>query len=789
MDFQSKKIMPRFSLVVLLMSIAGICALGKAIYTMTIGRERWVSMKSILVKEGRTLPAKRGNILAADGSILAASLPEYKIFIDFMSSEKDSLAKIKDQKLRDSILTHKVDTICEVMHEVFPDIIPDSLKAHLLRGRKLERRYWPVYVNKVTKLKLGPYQNRQISYIEYSKIRTLPLFNRKSSTTFLKVDLRRRPYGEMANRTIGYFKDSARYGLELAFDSILRGKPGLYHRHKVMDSYIDIVDQQAEDGYDIQTTLDVGLQQIVEKALRRQLDENVCTSALCVLMEVETGDVKAICNLTRHADGSHHEDTPLAITDLYEPGAVFKPQSFLVAFDDGKISMNNHVDTGNGIYKFGRAAMKDHNWKNGGYGVLSVPMIIANSSNIGVSRLIDSNYGGNPRAFVDGLYRIGSAEDLQVPIPGYQKPRIRRPGEGRYWARTTLPWMSIGYEVQVTPINTVTMYNGIANNGRLMRPRFVKAIMRDGVVVRELPPVVLREHMAKPEAIRNIQICLETVVTDGVGKKARSKRFGVAGKTGTAQVHRGGHKTNELFVTFVGYFPTSKPKYSCIVCVRKSGPAGGGLNCAPVFREVAETVMSLDSVADYTSTRDTTAHAKAVHIAGNMRSTDRLMAMLSMPQAPLAAGSSAWGTYEYLNGHAVATPATATPDSIMPNVMGYGLRDAMVRLEQMGLRVKCQGSGRVAAQSVHAGDKVKRGTTVTLTLEQPKHKGKKPAAPKPAPKPAAPDTTTAKPGAKPEAKPQKPETKPKNKAEAKPKAKSENKPKAKPTEQKKKKKS
>lgn len=718
MNFQSKKTMPRYFLVVLMLTLAGVAAVGKAIYTMTIDREKWLTMSKIPVKLGRPLYAKRGNILAANGEILAASLPQYELRLDYMTSETDSLQRVRDQYRRDTALYNNIDTICAGMHRIFPDIIPSKLKAHLLEGRKKKSKYWPVYVNDVTTLSLKKHENRVISYVDYSKVIKLPLFKYVSSLNPIKIDMRTRPYGSLASCTIGKFKDSARYGLELYYDSILRGHNGEYHYQKVMDRGLPIIDSPVEDGLDIQTTLDVNMQQIVEQTLSEKLTEINAFSGVCILMEVATGDIKAMSSLSRHKDGTFHEDRALAVTDLYEPGSVFKPQSFLVGFDDGLIKITDHVDVGGGIYMFGTRPMKDHNWRSGGYGMLTAEEIIGNSSNVGVSVLVNRAYHDNPRKFVDGLYRIGSAEDLKIPIPGYQKPRIRRPGEGNYWSNTTLPWMSIGYETQITPINTLNFYNGIANNGRMVRPRLVKAFLRNGEVVKEFPVEVLREHMARPEAVSDVQKCLRYVTTLGVGKAAASKLFPVAGKTGTAQIWTGGGRTSEYFITFAGYFPYDKPLYSCIVCIRKTAPASGGTMCGPVFRKVAEAVMARNHVNDYTEARDTAHTAQAFNSYGNMTTLSRLFQEMGLPCNQEYAGSSeaVWGE-AVCNSGGTEYRHTNNTANIVPDVVGYGLRDAVARLEDMGLRVKCKGVGRVKLQSLSAGHKFKRGETITLTLE------------------------------------------------------------------------
>lgn len=718
MNFQSEKTSKRYGCIVFLMILVALAALSKAIYTMTFDRERWIRMSELLVRQDRPLPAKRGNILAADGQILAASLPEYQIYVDFMSYERDEDQRAKDQKRRDALLNDTcLDAACAGMHRIFPDIDPARLKAHLKEGRRLKSHYWPVYTSDVTRLPLRPGRNRLITYVEYSAVRQLPLFRVNSSVNFVKTDMRKRPFGDMACRTIGDFKDTARYGLELTFDSLLAGRPGRFHYQKVLNRKVPVVDEPAIDGCDVVTTLDVSMQQIVEQALGEKLKEINAVSGVCILMEVATGDVKAMSSLSRHEDGTYHEDRALAVTDLYEPGSVFKPQSFLVAFDDGMIKMTDAVNVGGGIYNFGERKMKDHNWRSGGYGVLTVPEIIGKSSNVGVSVLINEHYHDNPGKFVDGLYRIGSAEDLHFPLPGYMRPRIRRPGQGAYWSATTLPWMSIGYETQVTPINTLNFYNGIANNGRLLCPRLVKEVVRDGEVVKEYPVKVLREHMARPEAVKHIQECLEYVTTRGVGKAANSRYFPVAGKTGTAQIWGGSGRTSEYFITFAGYFPADKPRYSCIVCIRKPAPASGGGMCGPVFKRVAEAIMARNSMENYTAARDTTGQRSNFVCPGDLRATARLIASLGLPEPGRMSESNRpmWGTLQLQSGRVTMVPAQAVSECV-PDVIGYGLRDAICRLEELGLRVKATGVGRVKAQSLPYGHTIRRGETITLTL-------------------------------------------------------------------------
>ena len=718
--FPSKDIIPRYVAIVVFCAIAGLVILGKAAYIMFVEHDYWLTVSAKYESNYKVLPATRGNILAADGQVLATSLPEYRIYLDPMTWERDSLRAIKDQHFRDSILTHCLDSIVVGMHRIVPGIEPDKVRRRILEGRKKKSHNISLY-------------NRRVTYIQLTELKKLPLFRLSSARGgFYTEEFRRRknPFGRLAARTIGTLRsdnDSALSGLELAFDKELSGIPGIYHRQKVSNRYLNVIDTMATDGCDVVTTLDVALQDITEKTLGDQLRRLEAKAGMCILMEVATGDVKAISSLSRLKDGTYAEIEPRALTNMMEPGSVFKPMSFMVAMDDGKITMSSTCDTGCGVREMHGRKMRDSNWRKGGDGVLSVPEIIKKSSNVGVSTLIDNAYQSNPDQFVDGLYRIGIAENLHIPIPGYRVPRIRhRRDNPDRWYGTTLPWMSIGYETQIPPISTLTFYNGVANGGKLIRPRFVTAIKRGDEVVQEFPVSVIREKMCKDETLRNIQLCLEGVVgkNSGTGKMAYSRHFKVAGKTGTAQIWSKAGFASDYLVSFAGYFPADAPRYSMIVCIEKGAPAYGGLHCCPVFKKVAETVMARDLNTNYTAAMDSTdfRHALPTMLPGNLEALNTVLDGFSIPHTDRIAhvDGMAWGCN---TGGTARAELTSEPRRAgMPGLTGYGLRDAVYRLERMGLRVKVRGVGRVVRQNVKPGTAVRKGTRVELLLStDPKH--------------------------------------------------------------------
>lgn len=703
----------RYCVVLALFVFASLIILVKTAYIMFVQHDYWMAVSTKFESRFKPLAATRGNILSADGQVLATSLPEYRIYLDPMSWEPDSARRVKDQIVRDSILTTKMDSMLTGMKRIIPDLDIEKTRTAILKGRAQQKHNISLYPKRVT-------------YIQLTELKKVPLLNLpigKSGFTTEEFRRRKNPYGRLAIRTIGNLRsenDEALNGLELAFDSVLSGKPGVCHRQKVANRYINLVDTPAVDGCDVVTTIDVSMQDLTEKVLGNQLRAIGARAGMCILMEVQTGNVKAMSSLSRLENGNYAEIDPRAVTNMMEPGSVFKPMSFMVAMDDGKINMNTTCNTGNGIREMHGRKMRDSDWRKGGNGVLTVPEIIKKSSNVGVSTLIDNAYASNPDQFVSGLQRIGIMEDLHIPIPGYKKPRIRyRRDNPDRWYGTTLPWMSIGYETQIPPISTLTFYNGVANGGKLVAPRFVTEVRRGNEVVQEYPTVVLRERMCKPEVLRNIQICLEGVVgkNTGTGKLAYSKNFAIAGKTGTAQIwSKEGFASNYL-VSFAGYFPADRPRYSMIVCIEKGAPAYGGIHCCPVFKKVAEGVMAKNRKTDYKAAIDTTALRTVPPMMqnGNLVSLSQVLNELQVPHRNNYRTSEglAWGAPAH-QGTVMLNNETSSKG--LPSVIGYGLRDAVYRLERMGVKVKVTGMGRVVAQSLPAGTPIKPKMVVKIAL-------------------------------------------------------------------------
>ena len=715
--FDHKKVMPRFSAIAIVMSLLALAVIAKSFYIMTAKRDYWLKVAERQKKDSVTVKPNRGNILSCTGQLMASSLPEFKVFMDFKA------LKIANN---DSLWDAKQDSICLCLHKIFPERSIEEFKRNLTEGRAKESRHWAVY-------------DKRVDYNTFTEIKAIPVFRLKSNKGgfhWEEFNARTRTYGSLAGRTIGAMfgaKDTARFGLELSYDSILRGTNGIVHRRKVRDKFLNITDTPPIDGADIVTTIDVSMQDLAERSLIEELKEINANVGVAIVMDVPTGDIKAIVNMEKCFDGEYREIHNHAVSDLLEPGSVFKPASILVALDDGVVDTTYRVETAGGVWPMYGRDMKDHNWRKGGYGMLTLAQTLWYSSNIGVSRIIDDHYRNNPEKFVKGIYRTGLHDDLKIPLVGATSARIRMPhknSHGQYdnWAKTSLPWMSIGYETQVPPISTLTFYNTIANNGKMMRPRFVSKVVKDGETIMEFPPEVMRPQIAKEKSIKELQAILEQVVSVGLGRKAGSPNFKVAGKTGTAQVSKGagGYKaggTNYL-VSFAGYFPADNPRYSCIVCIQKSGlPASGGSMSGKVFHDIAEGIMAQSLKLDVKDATDSASVFVPDVKDGNILAADYVLTHLGIKtnvnwSGSYANGNPIWGRTEHAGSRSIRMiKEKQYSKRAVPDVSDMGARDAIFMMESRGIKTKIYGRGKVVKQTLAPGLPVKKGMVCAIYLE------------------------------------------------------------------------
>lgn len=738
-NYDNHKSMLRYAFVSAAMVLLAVAVIGKAGFIATVKKPYWDSVQAKVKRDSVIIPATRGNILSDGGQQLSCNLPEYRIYMDFVALQESKA----DTLWHDSVgnMTKEFNNIVKGLHQIFPSRSEADFREDLLRGYENRERHFPIW-------------KHRIDYTTYNKVKALPIFCLRSNKGGFheeKFMIRNRPYGQMAASIVGstYKEKGVPYsGLELAYDTTLSGTPGIIHRRKVLNSWISISDMSPVKGGDLVSTINVGIQDLAERALIKELKKDNAYTGVAIVMEVKTGDIKAMVSLDRDEDGEgyHESERNHAISDWLEPGSVFKTASIMVAIEDGYITdtARTVVDTGCGIMEMHGSKMRDHNWSHGGYGVINVPKILQVSSNIGVSYLIDKYYGSQPDKFVKGIHRTGLATNLNLPFPNYISPRIRIPHKdkrGKYtqsewvdkngnkhtsgWSNTALPWMSIGYETNVPPISTLTFYNAIANGGRMVKPRFVTRIEKDGQVVKEFPVEVIKEHICSDKTLGLMQDMLEKVVSVGLGKKAGSKAFRVAGKTGTAQkAHNGSYKSGitDYLLSFAGFFPYDDPKYSCIVCIQKSGlPASGGGMSGAVFHDIAEGIYAQNIKYDVTSAKDSSTVVIPGVKNGNILAADFVLTHLGLPidggwNGSYSDGNPIWGNVTTKTNEVKLAKASVVPNGYMPDVHGMGARDAVFLLEKRGVKVIVNGRGKVIRQSKEVGKKLNRGEKIQLDL-------------------------------------------------------------------------
>lgn len=663
----------------------------------------------------RPLEASRGNIFSADGNLMATSVPVFDIFFD-------------TQTVEEKIYATQFDTLCQQLAELLPRRNAAQWREYLNTARAEGKRYHPIAKN--------------ISLKDYRKMQQFAIFklgtNRGGIIAEKKIR-RARPYNELAGRMIGYVNENENLfvGIEGAYNEHLKGINGqqlvrrIHHGGWIPENSENNADPQ--DGKDVFTTFDVKLQDIVENALINTLTTNKAEMGCAILMDVETGYVRALANLKlNHETNQYEESYNFALAERYEPGSVFKIASMVVLLNNfPDMKLTDKVNIGTGPIKFSNRVMRDdHSFAKDG--ICTVQEVIEQSSNKGTAVLVTKSFMVHPEKYVDGLYALGLNKKVGTGIAGEAQPLIKHPTDktkdGRkIWSNVSLPWMSIGYEVNVTPMQLLTLYNAIANGGRMMKPQFVTEIRHGNQTIEKYDPVVLNEQIASPEAIDMLQTMLEGVVQRGTAKRQLADcPFPTAGKTGTAQYchPKLGYKYREPGVhhklyntTFVGYFPADKPRYSCIVVVNRArGPhwAAGSVS-APGFREIAEKVYALRlGIEDDQSSSATDNSVAAPAIV----SRNQALAYLNGIEANYIDYSidEEWVTVEESIDGSRKIRGAEINDKTIPNVVGMNVSDAVYLLEGMGIETRFNGQGVVTEQSLHAGDTVKGKSIMNLKL-------------------------------------------------------------------------
>ncbi|EAZ95577.1 cell division protein, penicillin-binding protein [Flavobacteria bacterium BAL38] len=659
MAIEDKKISNRMYFVAVMFFIMAVFVLIK------LNNIQWVDGKYYrqLAKERTvknfTIPANKGNVYAADGSLLATSIPEYTIYFDAVAPS-DEHFKENIKGLSDSLA-------------VMLGKNAGFYQAKLQKARANKSRY--VFIAK------------KMSYTEQMRLKSFPLFNKGANKGGLIIEqkiVREHPIGLVAKRTIGYERsDEDGKGLEFAFRNYLNGKNGHRMMQKIAKNQwkpiSDLNEKEPQDGYDIISTIDVYIQDIAHHALLKQLEFYSADHGCVVVMETKTGNIKAISNLGRANDGSYYETQNYAIAESHEPGSTFKLMDLIAVLDDKKADTSTVYDSKGGEIEYYKRRVRDSH--KGGYGKISLAKGFEVSSNTVLVQSVYESYKDNPKQFVDRINSYGLNKPLGLPIKGEGKPFIPQPGTSG-WSGVALPWMAFGYGVSVTPLQTLTLYNAVANNGVMVKPIFVSEIKEWNKTIKKYNTEIINPKICSDETLRKVHKVLENVVKRGTGSKLYSKDFSMAGKTGTAQVNYKDKSKLYYASSFVGYFPADQPKYSCIVVVHKPNVAAGyyGADVAgPVFKRIAQKIFT-----DSPSTN----HVKNIN-------------------AKVASQEENYSKYY---------KAVENESNLIPNVKGMDGMDAVALLENLGLKVKVIGIGRVKTQSLTSGQAFNKNQIITLEL-------------------------------------------------------------------------
>ncbi len=671
MEHHKKNIVKRFYIIGGVMSFLLLAIIARVVNLQYVNGDKYKQLSSELTLKQDTIFANKGNVYASDGNLLATSMSKFTIRMDVMAPTL-------------KVFNAEVGNLASSLADMFGNSKSDY-EAKLRRARKVGNRYLLIAKN--------------VGYNDYLKVKQFPIFKLgvyRGGFITKQRTVRAHPIGKIAERTIGYDDFRGEVGIEGAFADFLEGSNGLRWKQKIAKGQwkpiSDVNEKEPINGHDVITTIDVNIQDITHHALLRQLEYFEADHGCAVVMETATGEVKAISNLGRTSEGKYYEKRNYALWESHEPGSTFKLASFMAALEDRVIDTSTIVDTEKGKIFIHNRKVEDS--RRGGFGVISAARVFELSSNVGIVKLMKEHYDENPEKFTDKLAEYGFTKPVGFRIKGEGKPYIPNPKDKKRWNKISLEWMSWGYGVSVTPMQTLMFYNAVANDGVMVKPMFVKELRRGNVVEERFKPEVVNPKIASQLTLNKLKKVMENVVVKGTADNIYSPRFSMAGKTGTAKKfiprvknkngeYEGGYYSNQKYVaSFAGFFPVDRPKYSCIVVIhepKKEKGYYGATVAAPVFKEIAQKIYA-------TSPEDEIINSRKVQFA----SLEKDYQEFEKIQAE-----------EY---------------SRIPNVKGMTGMDAVALLENLGLKVKLNGIGKVQSQSIKKGEKVMKGSIIILKL-------------------------------------------------------------------------
>lgn len=693
-----RDILIRTSVIYLGILLLGLLIFGKALHLQLFEKDKWIQEENSSIRHTEIEP-NRGSIYSSDGRLLAVSVPYFEIRMDFRS-----------ESFTREIFDAGVDELSKSLAGLFQDRHWSEYKRDLVREQEAGNRYYLL--------------KRNVSYTQLQQVKNFAIFRLgryQGGVRYIQQNQRDTPYEPLAKRTVGYpLKDyRSVVGIEGAYDEELRGVEGYRLERKVRgDIWMPINDAdeiEPEEGRDVVTTLDLDLQDVAQSELYKQLKEHEADHGTVVLMEVKTGKVKAIANLSRNKNGSYSEDYNYAIGESIEPGSTFKLATVMALLEDGLVHPGDLVDIGNGETTYYDHKVIDS--QHGVSGKISIQRAFEVSSNVGITKITYENYKEKPERFINRLYEMGLNQKLGVEIRGEGIPEIKYP-DNQYWSGISLPMMSMGYELRMTPLQILAFYNAVANDGKMVKPVFLEEIRFHGKVVKRGETEVLNNHICSRETLVHVKKMLEGVVENGTARNLANTHYKIAGKTGTAQLLSGGsYSSSRHQASFVGYFPADQPRYSCIVVV--NAPSRdiyyGNLVAGPIFKAITDRIY----------VREFELYERQTRLA---------QSALQAPYSKSGSGEALHSSFEYLhlplqeqNEDSPWVSTRSTPEGVIcasrqiapglvPNVVDMGLKDAVYLLESKGMQVEADGRGTVRQQSQVPGSIIRKGSVVELNM-------------------------------------------------------------------------
>jgi cell division protein FtsI (penicillin-binding protein 3) len=690
------------------LAIAVICAfvIGKAFYIQQVQGAYWQSMSDSMHTRIEKIDAERGTIYSEDGQMLSTSIPQFDIYVDFKA---DGLIESNGKVFKDN-----VDSLSICLANLFKDRSAEEYKSFLNKGYKTKSRYFSL--------------KKKVSFDEYQQLKEFPLVRLgKNKSGFITEvqNIRLNPYQLLAFRTIGLERQNAqKVGLEQTYDTVLKGTEGRrlvrYISGGVAVPVNEGYDIEPKNGKDIITTLDSRIQEITENALMKMMISNEAEHGCAVVMEVKTGKIKAIANLGRQQNGTYWEDFNYAMTPT-EPGSTFKLATLLSVLEDKKFTLSSTVNLSGGAWQINGRTVYDSESHSAEESNTNVKRAFELSSNVGLAKLAYASYASNPSQFVNHLKALHLDSVTGIDLYGERPPFIDHPGS-KYWSATTLPWMAFGYNVLITPLHTCMLYNAVANNGIMMRPYLLNAIMQNGNTIRKTQPAAI-EKICDSTTLQQLKECLIGVCSDPGStayKLFKGTSYSVAGKTGTALVANGkrGYADHIYQSSFVGYFPADNPQYTCVVAIKNKAHAVlfyGASVAGPVFKEIADRLVTLN-----VSQQDSLQYAgikpdnSNYSYAGFQNDIKSILSTINIAYKDSAKTELA---KMYKQQDQPVLTSIAVSNKYMPALNGLGLKDALFLCENAGLVVKINGAGKVTNQSITAGSPIAKGQLINLDLK------------------------------------------------------------------------